>query len=86
MQSMLQRYHKKSIFFSKGIIGVPVVVKELAVCGSMLQKHHILVNTRKEIEFKVTLLFLMTYQPYKMFEEWSRIIFRLHQTYSYYQR
>ena len=39
---------------SKGIIGVPVVLKELAVCGSMLQKHHILVNTRKEIEFKVT--------------------------------
>ena len=45
---------KKYIFFSKGIIGVPVVLKELAVCGSMLQKRHLLVNTRKEIEFKVT--------------------------------
>ena len=45
---------KKVFFFSKGIICVPAVVKELAVCGSMLQKHHILVNTRKEIEFKVT--------------------------------
>ena len=54
----------------------------------MLQSNltHILDKTRKEPEFKVTLLFLMTYQAYKMFEEWSRIIFRLHQTYSYYQR